>query len=148
MATVKKLLEIKKDETNYSVDCTDNVLKALEVMAEANISAVLVTEKEKIVGIFTERDYTRKGELTGHNAAKTPVQEMMTKEMITVTNETSVDQCMGLMMKHRIRHLPVVEDNQLIGLVSMRDVVSTVISDRESTIKGLENYILGSGFAT
>lgn len=148
MATVKTLLSTKKDETNYSVDCTDNVLKALEVMAKANISAVLVTEGGNIVGIFTERDYTRKGELDGHSAVKTPVQQLMTKEMITISTETSVDQCMGLMMKHRIRHLPVVEDNQLVGMVSMRDVVETILSDRESTIKGLENYILGSGFAT
>lgn len=148
MATVKNLIQGKKNDTTYSVECTDNVLKAIEVMAKADTSAVLVTEEGKIVGIFTERDYTHKGELHGHSAAKTPVQHLMTKEMITVTNETSVDQCMALMMKHHIRHLPVVEDNQLTGMVSIRDVVETVLSDRESTIKGLENYILGSGFAT
>lgn len=148
MATVKNLIKAKKNGTTYSVECTDNVLKAIEVMAKANTSAVLVTEAGKIVGIFTERDYTRKGELHGHSAAKTLVQHLMTKEMITVTTETSVDQCMGLMMKHHIRHLPVVDDNQLAGIVSMRDVVETVLSDRESTIIGLENYILGSGFTT
>ncbi len=148
MATVKNLIQGKKNDTTYSVECTDYVLKAIEVMAKADTSAVLVTEGGKIVGIFTERDYVHKGELHGHSAAKTPVQHLMTKEMITVTNETSVDQCMALMMKHHIRHLPVVDDNQLTGLVSIRDVVETVLSDRESTIKGLENYILGSGFST
>lgn len=148
MATVKNLLNAKKHETNYSVEVNDSVLKALQVMADANVSAVLVTDNGQIVGIFTERDYTRKGEINGRGAKDTQVQELMTGEMITVTTDTSIDQCMALMLKHRIRHLPVVDDNQLVGIVSMRDVIEIVISDRESTIKGLENYILGSGFAT
>ena len=148
MATVKDLVKAKKDGSNYSVDGTESVLKAIGVMASANISAVLVTEESKIVGIFTERDYIRKGELQGLSAEATQVKELMTKEMITVTTDTSVDQCTALMMKHSIRHLPIVDENQLVGVVSMRDVIKAALSDRESTIKGLENYILGSGFAT
>lgn len=148
MPIVKNLLSAKQDETVYSVDCDDSLMKALEIMAQANISAVLVKENEKIVGIFTERDYTRKGELEGHSAAKTPVKSLMTEKMITVMPDTSVDQCMALMMKHRIRHLPVVENEKLVGVVSMRDVIKILLADRESTIKGLENYILGSGFST
>lgn len=148
MATVKNLIDSKKIEKNYSISCTDTVLKAVEVMAEANIGAVLVTENEKIVGIFTERDYTRKGELQGRSAKTTLVQEVMTEQMITVTTNTSVDQCMVLMKDYGVRHLPVVEEGKLIGLVSMRDVVAVLMADRESTIKGLENYILGSGFST
>jgi CBS domain-containing protein len=148
MATVKQLMSTKTDGTNYIVDSDDNVLKALEVMAEANISAVMVSENDQIVGIFTERDYSRKGEIKGLSAKNSRIGELMTEEMFTVTPETSIDQCMGLMNQHHIRHLPVIEDDKMVGMVSMRDVVDVLISERESTIKGLENYILGSGFAT
>jgi CBS domain-containing protein len=117
-------------------------------MAKADISAVMVTEGEKIVGIFTERDYSRKCEVKGLSAKGTSVRELMTKQMLTVMPETSMDQCMGLMKQYHIRHLPVLENDKMVGMVSMRDVVDVLISERESTIKGLENYILGSGFAT
>ncbi|GAB4428806.1 MAG: CBS domain-containing protein [Anaerolineales bacterium] len=148
MATVKQLMSTKTDGTNYVVDCNDNVLKALEIMAEADISAVMVQEGDKIVGIFTERDYSRKCELKGLSAKDTSVRDLMTEKMLTVTPETSIDQCMGLMKQHHIRHLPIIENDKLVGMVSMRDVVDVLISERESTIKGLENYILGSGFST
>ena len=148
MATVKQLMSAKSDGVNYFVASTDTVLKALAIMADANISAVMVTENDKIVGIFTERDYSRKGEIKGLSAKSTLVRDLMTEKMITVTPETSMDQCMGLMQQYRIRHLPVIQNDTVVGIVSMRDVVDTILSDRESTIKGLENYILGSGFAT
>lgn len=148
MATVSQLIDKKNDGTNYSVESSDNVLKALEIMAEANISAVMVTEDEKIIGIFTERDYTRKGELLGLSAEATPVRELMTGDMLTVTLETSIEQCMELMKQYRIRHLPVIEEGIMVGMVSMRDVVDIILSERESAIKGLENYILSSGFST
>lgn len=148
MATIKQLMNAKNDGTNYLVASTDTVLKALEIMAEANISAVMVTEGDRIAGIFTERDYSRKGELKGLSAKDTLVRDLMTEQMLTVTPDTSMDQCMGLMQQYRIRHLPVVENDTMVGMVSMRDVVDMILSDRESTIKGLENYILGSGFAT
>jgi len=148
MATVKQLMSTKSDGTNYIVDCNDNVFKALEIMADADISAVMVTEDEKIVGIFTERDYSRKCELKGLSAKDTSVRDLMTEQMLTVTSETSMDQCMGLMKQYHIRHLPIVDNEKMVGMVSMRDVVDVLISERESTIKGLENYILGSGFAT
>lgn len=148
MATVKTLMNTKKDATNYTVDCNDTVLKALEVMTNANIGAVLVTEGGKITGIFTERDYVRKGELLGRSAKTTKVKELMTEKMVTVTTDTSMDSCMALMKQYSIRHLPVVENDKLIGIVSMRDVVAVLMAERDSTIKGLENYILGSGFAT
>jgi CBS domain-containing protein len=148
MATVNQLMKTKSDGTNYTVECDDTVLKALEIMAQANISAVMVTEDDKIVGIFTERDYSRKGEVKGLSAKDISVRDLMTEKMITVTPETSIDQCMGLMDQYHIRHLPVVDHDKMVGMVSMRDVVEVLISERESTIKGLENYILGSGFAT
>jgi len=148
MATVKQLMSTKTDGTNYIIDCDENVFKALQIMAEANISAVMVTENDKIVGIFTERDYSRKCELKGLSAKNASVRDLMTEQMITVTPETSVDQCMGLMDQYHIRHLPVIDNEKMVGMVSMRDVVEILITERESTIKGLENYILGSGFAT
>ncbi|MBI3738570.1 MAG: CBS domain-containing protein [Chloroflexi bacterium] len=146
MATVKHLIETKTDETNYSIEATASVLEALKLMAEANIGALMVTEDNHIIGIFTERDYARKGELLGYNAKDTRVKELMTGAMYTVTMDTSMEQCMALMQKHRIRHLPVVEKNQLVGMVAMRDVMAAALTDRETEIKGLENYILASGF--
>jgi CBS domain-containing protein len=148
MATVSQLMSKKSDGTNYSVESTDNIFKALEIMSDANISAVMVTESEKIIGIFTERDYTRKCELKGLSAKDTPVRDLMTEKMLTVTLDTSIDQCMELMKQYRIRHLPVIEDDTMVGMVSMRDVVEIILSDHESAIKGLENYILSSGFST
>ena len=148
MATVKQVMSAKGTGTNYSVTCDDNVFKALEIMSEANISAVMVTEDDKIVGIFTERDYSRKCELKGLSAKSAFVRDLMTEQMLTITSDTSMDQCMGLMKQYHIRHLPVVDNEKMVGMISMRDVVEILISERESTIKGLENYILGSGFAT
>jgi CBS domain-containing protein len=146
MAMVKDLVEAKKDEANYYVAATDKVLDALRIMADAQIGSVMVKENEKIIGIFTERDYARKGELTGRAAKNIFVKEVMTGDMYTVTMDTSMEQCMALMKKYHIRHLPVVEHGQVVGLVSLTDVMNTALRDRESEIKGLENYILGSGF--
>jgi IMP dehydrogenase len=146
MTTVRKLLEAKESAANYSVESTDTVLTALKVMAEAHIGAVLVTEGGKIVGIYTERDYLYKGELEGRAAKETKIKDVMTSKMITVAKDTTVNQCMALMKQYRIRHLPVVEHDQLVGLVSMRDVMVAAIETRESEIRGLENYITGSGF--
>jgi len=148
MATVKQLIEQKDNREIYILAGTATVLRALEVMAEANIGSVMVVEKERIVGIFTERDYTRKCEVKGLAAADTLVREAMTGQMITVKLDTSAEQCMALMNKYHVRHLPVIEDDTFVGMVSIRDVANALLSDRESTIKGLENYILGSDFAT
>ncbi|MEN8242886.1 MAG: CBS domain-containing protein, partial [Chloroflexota bacterium] len=132
MATVFQLMSKKSDGTNYTVASSDDVLKALEIMAGANISAVMVTEKDKIIGIFTERDYTRKCEIKGLSAKGTPVRDLMTEKMLTVTPETSIDECMEMMKKYKIRHLPVLENDSMVGMVSMRDVVDIILSDRES----------------
>jgi CBS domain-containing protein len=146
MTTVKHLINSKADGTQYAVQADDTVLKALRLMAEARIGAVLVIDAGKIVGIFTERDYALKGELEGRTAKDTLVREVMTEEMYTVTTDTSADHCMALMMEHGIRHLPVVENGKLLGIISMRDVIADELADRESEIKGLENYILATGF--
>ncbi len=146
MTTVRKLLESKETETNYSVASTDTVLQAIKVMAEAHIGAVLVTEGERIVGIYTERDYLYKGEIENRAAKDTLIKDVMISKMVTVTMETSTEQCIGLMRQYNIRHLPVVENEHLIGLVSMRDVMFAALENKESEIRGLENYIMGSGF--
>jgi len=146
MTTVRKLLESKESATNFSVEASGSVLDAIKAMAEAHIGAVLVKDGGKIVGIFTERDYLIKGELEGRTAKNTKVGDVMTSKMMTVTMDTSVEQCMGLMNQYRIRHLPVVENDQLVGLVSIRDVMVAALQNRESEIRGLENYIMGSGF--
>ena len=146
MATVKHLVDSKTDSTHYAVKANEPVLKALRIMTEVNIGSVLVMEDNKIIGIFTERDYVHKGELEGRAAANTPVREVMTEAMYTVTTETSTDECMAVMMKHHIRHLPVVENGALVGIISMRDVVAAAVEERESKIKGLEDLIRESGF--
>ncbi len=146
MTTVRKLLESKDTETNYSVASTDTVLQAIKVMTDAHIGAVLVTEGGRIVGIYTERDYLYKGEIDGHSAKDTIIKDVMISKMVTVTKDTTVEQCIGLMRQYNIRHLPVVEHEHLVGLVSMRDVMFAAIENKESEIRGLENYIMGSGF--
>jgi len=147
MTTVNKLLEGKQDETTiYSVAANDTVLQALRVMAEADTGAVLVCDGDRIIGIFTERDYARDGELKGRCAKDTKVKEVMTSEMISVKPETTIDACMELITKHGIRHLPVVSNARIIGLVSIKDVVRALSEDAESTINELENYILGTGY--
>lgn len=146
MATVKHLVDSKTDSTHYAVKADETVLKALRVMAGAGIGSVLVMDEGRIVGIFTERDYSLKGELEGRTARETYVREVMTEEMYTVTTETSTEECMALMMQHHIRHLPVVENGKLLGIVSIRDVVAAELEQREDKIKSLEDFILASGF--
>ena len=146
MTTVRKLLEAKDSALNFSVEASQTVLDALTLMAEAGIGAVLVKDNGKIVGIYTERDYLRKGELEGRNANATRIADVMTPRMVTVGKDTTVEQCMGLMDQYKIRHLPVIENGQLVGLVSMRDVMVAALDNKESEIRGLENYIMGSGF--
>ncbi|MCQ3938839.1 MAG: histidine kinase [Chloroflexi bacterium] len=146
MTTVRKLLESKEFSGNITIDASQTVLDAIRVMAEAHVGAVLLTENNKIVGIYTERDYLTKGELEGRAAKNTKLKDVMTSQMMTVTMDTSVEKCAALMRQYRIRHLPVVENDQLVGLVSMRDVMAVVLENKESEIRGLENYIMGSGF--
>ncbi|MEJ5239936.1 MAG: CBS domain-containing protein [Anaerolineales bacterium] len=145
MALVKDLLQTRPQRP-VTVSADDTVLRALQVMAEANIGAVLVTEGGKVLGIFTERDYARKGELAGRKAAETPIRDVMTSPILTVTPQTTVDECLALMQKHHIRHLPVVSADRVIDILSIRDVMEVVLKERESLITGLENYIMGSSF--
>jgi CBS domain-containing protein len=143
MTTVRKLMDSKEKHETYSIAATETVYHALEMMAKENIGAVLVTEGERIVGICSERDYARKVILKGHDSRTTQVKEIMTEEMVTVHPETTLEQCMLLMTKYHVRHLPVVDDGHLIGLVSIGDVVQSVIADKENLISDLQNYIEG-----
>ena len=145
MATIKHLIDSKTDSTHYAVKANETVLKALRIMAGATIGSVLVMEEGRIIGIFTERDYALKGELEGRTAAKTLVRELMTEDLYTVTTEASTEECMALMMRYHIRHMPVLEDGILVGMLSMRDVVAAVLEERESKIEGLESLIHASG---
>jgi len=140
MITVRDILQHKGGQT-WSVSRSSTVFDALVLMAEKNVGALLVLDGEKIVGIFSERDYARKIILKGKASKETSVEEIMTSEVTTVRPEQSVEECMALMTDKRIRHLPVLEGEQLIGLISIGDVVKAVISDKEFIIKQLENYI-------
>ncbi len=145
MALVKDLLAYRNTRP-VCVSPNDTVLHTLQVMAKENIGAVLVVESHKVLGIFTERDYARKGEVAGRTAAHTLVKEMMTSELISVTPTTSLEACLRLMQTYHIRHLPVVDGERVIGILSIRDVMEAILKERESEIVGLENYIIGSSF--
>ena len=140
MKTVKQLLSTKSAQI-FSVTAETSVLDALSVMMEKNISALLILEGSQLLGIFTERDYARKIILQGKTSADTPLSEVMTANPITVSNDDSLDHCMKTMTDRHIRHLPVVADNQVIGMVSIGDVVKFIIEDQKQTISQLEGYI-------
>ena len=146
MTTVTQLLDTKADASKYSVSIQDTVLTALKVMETANISAVFIIDGKRIAGIFTERDYLRKGELQGRRAESTLVKDVMTRNVYTVTRDTTVEQCVALIARYHIRHLPVVEKDQLIGLISIRDVMSAILENKGDKISNIEDYIMGSGF--
>ncbi len=146
MAIVRKLLNEKTDTRIYTVPSTGTVLDALKVMSEGNTGAVLVAEGEKIIGIFTERDYSRQGEIKGRLASETMILDVMTHEMIMVKPETSVRQCADLMGRYLVRHLPVLENDQIIGIVSLRRLAEALVEEQKGTITELENYIMGTGY--
>ncbi|MBE5321826.1 CBS domain-containing protein [Pedobacter sp. MR2016-19] len=142
MKSVKHLLDTKQ-AIIISVSENISVLDALKVMTEKNISAVLVMEDEQLSGIFTERDYARKIILQGKSSKDTLIKEAMTAKPITIKFSDSIDYCMELMTDKHIRHLPVVENDEVKGMVSIGDVVKFIIADQKQTISQLESYISG-----
>lgn len=146
MITVKDVLS-KNEGSTVSVAPTDTVYRALQLMAENNVGAVMVCENDRMVGIFTERDYCRKIILMGRSSLNTPMEDIMTKKMITVKPEQSVEECIELMTRYHIRHLPVQEDEKLVGIVSMRNVMEAIISFKQDQIEKLESYILGNDYS-
>lgn len=142
MNKVKQLLKVKGDQV-WTISKEATVLDGLRLMAEKNIGAVLVVEGGKPIGIFTERDYARKVGLALKPPDTTRIEDVMTRELITVAPNQSVNDCMALMTNHYIRHLPVVEKNRLVGIVSIGDVVRDIIEELEFLVRQLQNYING-----
>ncbi len=146
MTTVRKIIENKARTEVFTVPIDATVLSALKVMDESNVGAVLVTENEKIVGIFTERDYARRGELKGRHAEDTLVHDLMSTSLVMVKPETLLTECADLMYKYHVRHLPIVEKDKLIGIVSIRRLAEALLAEDKGTISKLEHYILGTGY--
>ena len=142
MTTVQQLLDAKGREI-YSVHPDDTVLDALKIMEYKNVGAVLVKDDDALVGIFTERDYARDVFLKGRASPKTPVREVMTTNVVCVKSDQTVEGCMVLMTDKHIRHLPVMDDEQLVGVISIGDIVKSIIADQQHTIEQLQHFIRG-----
>ncbi|OCX52403.1 histidine kinase [Mucilaginibacter sp. PPCGB 2223] len=140
MKKIRNILENKGHQV-YSVSPETSVYDALQVMMEKNISSLLIMESEALKGIFTERDYARKLVLMGKSSKETPIGEIMTADLYTIALNDSIDHCMELMSNHKIRHLPVIDNNRVTGMVSIGDVVKFIIEDQKRTIQQLESYI-------
>lgn len=145
MITVKDLLK-KISSPTVLVAPTDTVYRALQLMAENNVGAVMICDGGQMLGIFTERDYCRKIILMGRSSLNTPIQEIMTKKPISIKPQNTPEECIELMTKYHIRHLPVEDNDKLVGVVSMRDVMEMLISSKQSRIEQLESYILGNDY--
>jgi CBS domain-containing protein len=143
MGNVSNILRTKSNII-LSVTPDTIVYDAIELMCDKNVSAVVVMENEKLAGIFTERDYARKLILQGKASKETLIGEVMTVDLVTVTPSTLVEDCMRLMTGKFIRHLPVLEGNKLVGIISIGDVVKSVIEDQKFIIENMEHFISGS----
>lgn len=141
MRSVRQLLEAKASEGIYSIDPDAPVIDAIRLMAEKRIGAVLVMEHGRLVGILSERDYARKIVLQGRSSADTPVRAIMTSDVISVGLGDTADHCMQVVTDRRIRHLPVLQGNEVIGVVSIGDLVKAVIEDQQLELDQLQRYI-------
>lgn len=142
MSTVNKILQIKGHVT-FSISPDITVYNALEIMVEKNVSALVVMENEKLVGIFSERDYARKVILKGKSSRDTQIGDIMTEDVITVSPESTIEECMQLMTNNFIRHLPVMAESKLVGIVSIGDLVKFIIDEQKFIIENMEHYITG-----
>ena len=140
MKPVSELLK-KRDGTLWHVRPDEPVYAALELLSRYEAGALMVMEGGRLVGVFSERDYTRKIALQGRNSKETRVEEIMTRNVITVSPSTRTRSCMALMSDNKIRHLPVVDGTTVLGMISIRDLLDDIIADHEATIAQLENYI-------
>ncbi|MFH7766479.1 CBS domain-containing protein [Acinetobacter sp. BSP-28] len=141
MTNVAQVIHDKIDKTIFTIRPESTVLEAISLMADKGIGALVVTDQEKVVGIFSERDYTRKVTLMERTAKETTVGEIMTAKVLTVTKSASVEDCLGLMTDRHLRHLPVVENEKLVGLISIGDLVKAVMDDQRKLIDQLQQYI-------
>lgn len=142
MKTVKQMIDEKSQELLF-VSPDETVFVALKLMEKFDIGALVVLEKDKLVGIFSERDYARKVILLGKSSKDTFVSEIMTNKVMYVKPENTVEECMALMTKKRVRHLPVVESDRTVGVISIGDIVKEMMSEQKFIIDQLEQYIRG-----
>lgn len=142
MKRVRHLLDAKGRNV-LSISPDASVLDAIRLMAEKGIGALVVLDGDTLAGIVTERDYARKVILKGRSSRTTAVKDIMTAEVVTTSSEVSVEQCMNTVTKQRIRHLPVVDDGRLTGIISIGDLVKAVIADQQEAIEHLQHYING-----
>jgi CBS domain-containing protein len=142
MHTVNDILRTK-GRTVWSVRPTNTVLEALGLMAEHDIGAVLVLDGDKLVGVLSERDYARKVVLAGRSSKDSPVKDVMTSHIVCVSPDRSVDECMSIVTNKRLRHLPVIDNKRVVGIVSIGDLVKATIDEQEFTITQLKTYIAG-----
>lgn len=141
MISVKKLLDGKQLNRVLALSPDAMVIDALEMMAKENVGALMVIENEKLVGIFSERDYARKGIIMGRKAKSTPVTEVMTQNVYTVTPDMNMEDCLQLFSDKHIRHLPVLHADKVIGMLSIGDIVTAIINEQKEHIQFLEKYI-------
>jgi CBS domain-containing protein len=144
-STVKDFLG-QRDRTVWTIDADSTVYDALVKMSKKGIGALVVLENGKVAGIFSERDYARKVVLHGKSSKESTVNELMTREITFVRPENTIEECMTLLSKKHIRHLPVLEGDELIGVITIRDVLKKVIEDQQLTIQNLEDYIYGRAY--
>lgn len=142
MTTAKEILDRKGNDV-WNVAPDDSVFDSLKLMSEKEVGALLVMDGDKLVGIVTERDYARKVILEGKSSKDTPVRDVMTKKVLCVAPERTVNECMALMSDKRARHLPVVDHKHVVGVVSIGDLVKTLISEQQVLIDQLQHYISG-----
>lgn len=142
MSTVRQLLHSKGGPT-WTIDPDSTVFDAIRMMSEKEIGALIVTELEAVVGVLSERDYARKVLLRGRASKTTPVRAIMTTQVIFASPDQTVEQCMNVMTDKRIRHLPVTDEGRLVGVISIGDLVKSIISEQKDTIERLESYIRG-----
>ena len=141
MTNVAQVIQNKIEQNIFTISPESTVLEAISLMADKGIGALVVTQQEKVVGILSERDYMRKVTLMKRTSEETTVSEIMTAKVLTVTKSTTVEDCLGLMTERHLRLLPVVENDKLIGLISIGDLVKAVMEDQRKLIDQLQQYI-------